>query len=834
MAAETSRNTEWREVVTAVATLTKDYTRRSFYIQVYDLVGWQRVEEVEVAKGTQYLCSETLFHQLATQKRIMGLKFASEVDARAFAVAVRAVVGAGPQKPEGPPPPSPKELAAPSQQQQAPETEHQDSHGTKADTQQAKQEPQHSQLPQQQEPYQQHQQQSSRELPMFFPLPPQPGDKATTLDRRRGSKKITKDMIGYPTNFQHIYHVGFNPETGPQHLRLEEREQQVTFKAGADSPRRPAPPPPPTRHTALRMAVEASVSTPDTPETVASAELPVSAGALGSPGVLQFCESSNYNQGDILEYPPVSADTSSPPDIISPLREAQSPSPPHTSSQELSLVSSDPVEGEFSILITTKEATTSSESTKNNIDMNHADQDSATVSLELSLSDSPQTSEIQCVSVDTTGAKYSISSEESNSFSDIQKQNIPADPEEPNNSSYTTPEDSDTSIIPVPSGTSLSNPPAAINLSPLIDASISPQTHSIPVSTSTQSIISSSTRASAESSSNVSSTAERRPPSPATTTTVAPLPSSTATTIQSASSTTTSTPRLAPSSTAIAPRPASSTTTANSGSAPFTTATNLEPVPSPTTITTEPAPISTTTTVSGLASASTTTPRPVSSASPTTEPNHFVASSMNSHSFPTSTSTPTTAIPSAAVPHTSPSASSNTTATDPCVPLDTVCGMSPPTPPPPRQRKRPVTRQSPSSAPPPPPSPCSAPPLPPSPCSAPPPSPSPCSAPPPPPSLCSAPPPSPSPCSAPPPPPSLCSAPPPPPSLCSATPPPPSPCPAPPPPPSPCSASSPPPSLCCAPPPPCSAQPPTPSSCSVSPPPCSPISALPSPPPPPP
>ncbi|XP_045623822.2 uncharacterized protein [Procambarus clarkii] len=275
MGADPPEHTTWHPLHTGVVTLTKDYARKAYFLQVYDLVEWQRVQEVEVTKGARYLCSSPLFHQLPAQGRMLGLKFASEVDAREFAAAAALVVaGAAPRKPEGRPPPSPKEKTALTQEKkQLAETNHLDTNGAAGVA------PLRDQLPHKQrqgtktrkerQPEQLHKQakppppqppphpppqspphppppspprpppQSPPQPPPSPPqsprpqqtpqlcFPPQPGDKMTTLDRKRTWKKLTKDMISSPTNFQHLYHVGFDPGAYPRYSTTnEEREQQ--------------------------------------------------------------------------------------------------------------------------------------------------------------------------------------------------------------------------------------------------------------------------------------------------------------------------------------------------------------------------------------------------------------------------------------------------------------------------------------------------------------------------------------------------------------------------------------------------------------------------------
>ncbi|XP_066984660.1 proteoglycan 4-like isoform X2 [Macrobrachium rosenbergii] len=80
-------------------------------------------------------------------------------------------------------------------------------------------------------------------FPLQPSVPSSPGPTAT-LDRKKLNKKITKDMIGVPTNFQHVSHVGFDPD-----FNFDSQKIQDTFQMSEPSRKTNAARAPPSNPT---------------------------------------------------------------------------------------------------------------------------------------------------------------------------------------------------------------------------------------------------------------------------------------------------------------------------------------------------------------------------------------------------------------------------------------------------------------------------------------------------------------------------------------------------------------------------------------------------------
>ncbi|XP_042868005.1 actin cytoskeleton-regulatory complex protein pan1-like isoform X2 [Penaeus japonicus] len=196
----------------------------------YSFVEWQKVTEYVVSRSSPYHTPSNLFHHFQNEGLRIGLKFGSEVDAEKFNMAVQAVKGGKRARPEGrpkppsvPPPPrpplSPSGVSSPKEEgEQLAKKEGRKQEG-KADGDRVKGGP-------------------------TFILP-SVGDKTSSAKKRPVSKRISKEMIGKPTNFQHVCHVGFNPEAGFVAEQADHSDLQAHFASKGDTPIRPAPLPPP-------------------------------------------------------------------------------------------------------------------------------------------------------------------------------------------------------------------------------------------------------------------------------------------------------------------------------------------------------------------------------------------------------------------------------------------------------------------------------------------------------------------------------------------------------------------------------------------------------------
>ncbi|XP_076065602.1 uncharacterized protein LOC143039439 isoform X2 [Oratosquilla oratoria] len=184
---EPPRHNQWHKRHCGVVTFTKDNVRRSYFIQVWDLMAGQKVFEQEQYNQFTYHDSKSFFHQFEAEDQMIGLNFANEQEAKLFHSAIQERIGAKQRK---------KEERRRQQQQQ--QQQHQQ---------------QHSPLPQQQKPQFQLPQTQNQAYQSQGDLEPNKSKKSTK-GKNKGRAKLSKDQIGMPTDFKHVTHVGFDPDTG--------------------------------------------------------------------------------------------------------------------------------------------------------------------------------------------------------------------------------------------------------------------------------------------------------------------------------------------------------------------------------------------------------------------------------------------------------------------------------------------------------------------------------------------------------------------------------------------------------------------------------------------
>ncbi|XP_063846129.1 actin nucleation-promoting factor WASL-like isoform X2 [Scylla paramamosain] len=198
----------WRRRHCGVATFTKDNVRRSYFIQVYDLTLGKRVFEQELYNQFIYTASMPFFHQFEAEDQMIGLNFADESEANAFNTAVSDRLATKQRKKE-------------ERRRQSGQQQHQGPFSTQT---------QH----QQNVSHLHHQHHHQPQMPQ--PPPPQPkpssvpylhvnndSRKKSTKKGSRNKNKLSKDEIGMPTDFKHITHVGFNPDTGFSQFNVDEK-----------------------------------------------------------------------------------------------------------------------------------------------------------------------------------------------------------------------------------------------------------------------------------------------------------------------------------------------------------------------------------------------------------------------------------------------------------------------------------------------------------------------------------------------------------------------------------------------------------------------------------
>ncbi|XP_045623813.2 actin nucleation-promoting factor WASL isoform X1 [Procambarus clarkii] len=195
----------WRKRHFGVATFTKDNVRRSYYIQVYDIVAAKRVFEQELYNQFNYTASMPFFHQFEAEDQMIGLNFADEGEANAFNQAIGERLAAKQRKKE----------------ERRRQTENQQRHLQH-------QQPNHHQQQQQQHQPQLQQKQQQQQQPQSPYVPPyvSPYKDIKKKNNKKGNKnrnKLSKDEIGMPTDFKHITHVGFNPDTGFSQFNVDDK-----------------------------------------------------------------------------------------------------------------------------------------------------------------------------------------------------------------------------------------------------------------------------------------------------------------------------------------------------------------------------------------------------------------------------------------------------------------------------------------------------------------------------------------------------------------------------------------------------------------------------------
>jgi len=75
---------EWKEKVIGAGTLTKDFSRKSYFIQIFDVQQRQKVLEVELIMEVNYSNPDALFHTFKWEDSLAGLSFVDQGEATNF------------------------------------------------------------------------------------------------------------------------------------------------------------------------------------------------------------------------------------------------------------------------------------------------------------------------------------------------------------------------------------------------------------------------------------------------------------------------------------------------------------------------------------------------------------------------------------------------------------------------------------------------------------------------------------------------------------------------------------------------------------------------------
>ncbi|KAM4747383.1 actin nucleation-promoting factor WASL isoform 2-T2 [Rhinophrynus dorsalis] len=170
----TDRNSMWSKKCCGVVCLVKDNPQRSYFIRVYDIKEGKQLYEQELYYNFVYNSPRSYFHTFAGDTCQVGLNFASEEEARRFRKAITDLLSRRPKKPDKKrEPPNGPSLPMATVDIKNPEI-------------------------------------TNRYNAQVNNIP-------YNKEKKKGKtkkKKLTKADIGTPSNFQHIGHVGWDPNTG--------------------------------------------------------------------------------------------------------------------------------------------------------------------------------------------------------------------------------------------------------------------------------------------------------------------------------------------------------------------------------------------------------------------------------------------------------------------------------------------------------------------------------------------------------------------------------------------------------------------------------------------
>uniref|UniRef100_A0A803KGS4 Actin nucleation-promoting factor WASL n=1 Tax=Xenopus tropicalis TaxID=8364 RepID=A0A803KGS4_XENTR len=168
------RNSMWVKKCCGVVCLVKDNPQRSYFIRVYDIKEGRQLHEQELYYNFVYNSPRPYFHTFPGDTCQIGLNFASEEEAKRFRKATTDLISRRPRKPDKKrEPPNGPSLPMATVDIKNPEI-------------------------------------TNRYNAQVNNIP-------YKNDKKKGKtkkKKLTKADIGTPSNFQHIGHVGWDPNTG--------------------------------------------------------------------------------------------------------------------------------------------------------------------------------------------------------------------------------------------------------------------------------------------------------------------------------------------------------------------------------------------------------------------------------------------------------------------------------------------------------------------------------------------------------------------------------------------------------------------------------------------
>eukprot|EP00062_Callorhinchus_milii_P013384 gi/632961422/ref/XP_007896747.1/ PREDICTED: LOW QUALITY PROTEIN: neural Wiskott-Aldrich syndrome protein [Callorhinchus milii] len=172
-----SERFHWTKKCCGVACLIKDNPQRSYFIRVYDIKDGRLMWEQEIYNNFNYYQARTYFHTFVGDTCQIGLNFASEEEAKRYRFAVNDIIGRRQRRTEKRREPAP--LNGPSLPMATVDIKNPEITNSRYST--------------------------------------GPNNIMHVKDKKKvkgKKKKLTKADIGTPSNFQHIGHVGWDPNTG--------------------------------------------------------------------------------------------------------------------------------------------------------------------------------------------------------------------------------------------------------------------------------------------------------------------------------------------------------------------------------------------------------------------------------------------------------------------------------------------------------------------------------------------------------------------------------------------------------------------------------------------
>ena len=76
--------TTWVESCTGIVSLTKEYSRKSYYIQIFDTDLYKKVWEQELYPELEYNSQNFFFHTFEAENNLVGLSFADDKEGKNF------------------------------------------------------------------------------------------------------------------------------------------------------------------------------------------------------------------------------------------------------------------------------------------------------------------------------------------------------------------------------------------------------------------------------------------------------------------------------------------------------------------------------------------------------------------------------------------------------------------------------------------------------------------------------------------------------------------------------------------------------------------------------